>query len=354
MATQTRAEPQAPRTIREGAIVFFDGAFMPLEKATVNVATHALHYGTGCFEGIRAYWADEEGKPDTPEGKPDGPEGEPDAPEGEPDAPEGELYVLKLREHIDRFFRSCAVLRIQPPFERAEMADLVVELLRLNAYRSDLYIRPIAFKSSQSIKLTLSGLQDSFAIFAFPFGHYAHREGGLHVGFSSWQRIDDNAIPARAKVTGSYVNASLASDDAVRAGYDEALMVSGNGMLSEASSANVFLVRGGRLITPAVSEHILEGITREAVMTLARQEIGLPVEERPVGRTEVYAADEVFLSGTGVQIEPVVRVDRRPIGSGEPGPITTRLQALYAAAVRNRLPAYADWCTPVYGSEGRE
>jgi branched-chain amino acid aminotransferase len=299
---------------------------MPLQQATVSVAAHALHYGTGCFEGIRGYW----------------------------DETQEELYILKLPEHIDRFFRSCGVLRIRPPFSQVEMCDLVREVLQRNGFRSDVYIRPIAFKSTQTIKLTLSSLHDSFAIYAFPFGYYAHREGGLRVCMSSWRRIDDNAIPARAKVTGSYVNACLASDDATQAGYDEALMTSQEGTLSEASSANVFLVRGGRLITPAVSEHILEGITREAVMTLVREEIGMPVEERQVGRTEVYAADEVFLSGTGVQIEPVVRVDRRPIGSGEPGPITTRLQALYAAAVRNRLPAYADWCTPVYGSEGRE
>jgi branched-chain amino acid aminotransferase len=252
---------------------------------------------------------------------------------------------------VDRFFRSCSVIRIRPPFSASEMCDLVLQLLRLNGFRSDVYIRPIAFKSTQTIKLTLSSLDDSFAIFAFPFGHYAHREGGLRVCLSSWRRIDDNAIPARAKVTGSYVNASLASDDAVLCGYDEALMLSASGTLSEASSANVFLVREGRLVTPAVSENILEGITREAVMTLAREELGLPVEERAVGRTEVYLADELFLSGTGVQIEPVVNVDGRRIGSGLPGPITTRLQAIYAAAVRNRLLAYADWCTPVYDGD---
>jgi branched-chain amino acid aminotransferase len=229
------------------------------------------------------------------------------------------------------------------------MCDLVRMVLQRNGYRSDVYIRPIAFKSTQTIKLTLSSLHDSFAIYAFPFGHYAHREGGLRVCFSSWRRIDDNAIPTRAKVTGSYVNACLASDDATQAGYDEALMVSSDGTLSEASSANVFLVRGGRLVTPTLADNILEGITREAVITLAREELGLPVEERPVGRTEVYVADEVFLSGTGVQIEPVVSVDGRPIGSGLPGPITTRLQGVYAAAVRNRMPAYSHWCTETYG-----
>ena len=322
MATETRAASGGTKTTTESPVVYFNGAFLPQEQATVGVGAHALHYGSGCFEGIRAYWDD------TRE----------------------ELYVLKLDEHIDRFFRSCGVLRIYPPFDRAEMHDLVVELLRRNRFRCDVYIRPIAFKSAQNIKLKLDGLEESFAILAFPFGYYAHREGGLLVCLSPWRRIDDNAIPARAKVTGSYVNACLASDDAAQAGYDEALLLSQSGTLSEASSSNVFLVRWNRLITPAASENILEGITRDAVMTLARRELGMEVDERPVGRTEIYVADEVFLCGTGVQVEPVARVDGRPIGSGVPGPVTTRLQALYAAAVHNRLPEYSSWCTPVYGA----
>lgn len=323
MATETRLVSAAAKTTADNSIVYFDGRFIPLKEATVSIATHALHYGTGCFEGIRGYWDED---------------------------PE-DLYVLKLAEHIDRFFRSCAVLRIRPPFTRDEMEDLVLTLLRENEYRSDVYIRPIAFKSAQTIKLTLTSLEDSFGIFAFPFGHYAHREGGLQVCLSPWRRIDDAAIPTRAKVTGSYVNAALASDDAAKAGYDEALMLSQNGTLSEASSANVFLVRGGRLITPPLSENILEGITRECVIELATEELGIPVEERAVGRTEVYLADEVFLSGTGVQIEPVVSVDGIPVGAGAPGPVTTGLQSLYAAAVRRRLPRYSRWCTRVYGTQ---
>jgi branched-chain amino acid aminotransferase len=321
MTTETQPIHAPPVGLTDDSIVFFDGRFLPLSQATVSIATHALHYGTGCFEGIRAYWSEEH----------------------------GELYVLKLREHVDRFYRSCSVLRIQPPYERQELCDIIVDMLRQNGYRANVYVRPIAFKSSRTIKLTLSSLDDSFAVFAFPFGHYAHREGGLRVGFSAWRRIDDNIIPARAKITGGYVNASLASDDACRAGYDEALMLNADGTVSEASSSNIFLVRAGRLITPSVSENILEGITRDAVIELARAEIGLPVEEREVGRSEVYTADEVFLTGTGVQIEPVVEVDSRPVGDGVPGEITERLAALYAAAVRNQVPAYASWCTPVYG-----
>jgi branched-chain amino acid aminotransferase len=320
MTTETQPLHAPPTGLTDDSIVFFDGRFLPLSQATVSIATHALHYGTGCFEGIRAYWSEEH----------------------------GELYALKLREHVERFFRSCSVLRIAPPFSVEELCDITLEMLRQNGYRSNVYVRPIAFKSSRTIKLALSTLDDSFAVFSFPFGHYAHREGGLRVGFSAWRRIDDNVIPARAKITGGYVNASLASDDAQRAGFDEAIMLNADGTVSEASSANIFLVRAGRLITPAVSENILEGITRDAVIELARRELGLPVEEREVARSEVYTADEVFLTGTGVQIEPVVEVDGRPVGNGVPGPTATRLAAIYAAAVRNQLPAYADWCTPVY------
>ncbi|GAC1468032.1 MAG: branched-chain amino acid transaminase [Chloroflexota bacterium] len=320
MTAETASAPSATPATTDDMVVYFDGSFMPLQHATVSVAAHALHYGTGCFEGVRAYW----------------------------DEAREELYVLKLTEHVDRFFRSCGVLRIRPTFTQDELCTIILDVLRRNRFHSDVYIRPIAFKSSQTIKLTLTNLDDSFAVFAFPFGHYAHREGGLRVCLSPWRRIDDNTIPARAKVTGGYVNASLASDDATQAGFDEALMLNASGTLSEASSANVFLVRGGTLITPSVSENILEGITREAVITLARQELGMEVLERTVGRTEVYVADELFLTGTGVQIEPVVSVDNRPVGTGLPGSVTTRLQTVYAQAVHNRLPPYGSWCTPVY------
>lgn len=321
MTTETRPAQAPPAGLTDDSVVYFNGAFMPLSQANVNIATHALHYGTGCFEGIRGYWNEER----------------------------EELYLLKLAEHVDRFFRSCGVLSITPPFTQQELSDVILALMRENGFRSDVYVRPIAFKSTATIKLTLASLDDAFAVFAFPFGHYAHREGGLRVTLSSWRRIDDNAIPARAKVTGSYVNASLASDAAQRAGYDEALLLTAAGTLSEASSSNVFLIRNGTLVTPSVSENILEGITRDAVLTLARHDLGLPVVERQVGRTEVYVADEVFLSGTGVQIEPVTEIDGHPVGNGRPGTLTTRLQKLYAAAVRGRNPNYDHWCTPVYG-----
>lgn len=326
MATEISPAPVPPAGLTDDTMVFFDGAFMPLRQATVSVATHALHYGTGCFEGLRGYWCDDQ----------------------------QEMYVLRLEEHVARFFRSCAMLRLVPPFTQAEFGEIILESVRMNGYRCDVYIRPLGFKSSPTIKLTLSALDDSFAVYAFPFGHYVHREGGLHVTVSAWRRIDDNAIPTRAKVTGGYVNSSLATDAAFALGYDEALLLNQNGSLSEASSANVFLVRGTTLVTPDLSESILEGITRDAVLTLAREELGLRVEERPVGRGEIYVADEMFLTGTGVQIGAVTQVDGRPVGAGIPGPVTTRLEELYGMAVRGRLARYASWCTPVYTGGQRE
>jgi branched-chain amino acid aminotransferase len=319
MTTETQPFHAPPAGLTDDSIVFFDGRFLPLSQATVSIATHALHYGTGCFEGIRAYWSEEH----------------------------GELYALKLREHVERFFRSCSVLRIDPPFSVEEFCDITVEVLRQNGYRSNVYVRPIAFKSSRTIKLTLSTLDDSFAVFSFPFGHYAHREGGLRVGFSAWRRIDDNIIPARAKITGGYVNASLASDDACRAGFDEAIMLNADGTVSEASSANIFLVRAGRLITPAVSEIILEGITRDAVIELAQRELGLPVEEREVARSELYTADEVFLTGTASEVTPVRSVDRITVGAGKPGPITQQIQRRFLDIAKGAGEDTHNWLTYV-------
>lgn len=320
MVLELPAAPASGAALAADPIVFWDGKLVPMSEANVSIFTHALHYGTGVFEGIRAYWSDER----------------------------RDLLVLKLDEHIDRFFRSCAAIRIDLPFTREEMRDVTLETIRRNGFRSDLYIRPVAFKSAHTIKLTLSSLTDSVAILAFPFGKYAHREGGLRLGLSSWRRVDENAIPIRAKVTGGYINASLASDDAARNGYDEALLLNSAGYLSEASSANVFLVRNGRLVTPDVSQGILEGVTRAAVIELARREMNLEVEERAVGRTEVQVADEMFLTGTGMEIQPVASVDGNPVGTGATGPITERLQALYGAAAHGRIPGYAGWCTPVY------
>jgi len=300
--------------------VYFQDRYMPLEQATLSVRTNALHYGTAVFEGIRAYWE-----------------------------PEGEhLYVFRLPEHYERMLRNCRVLHLTVGKDVKELSRLTVELLRLNGHREDTYVRPIAFVSSEEIGPRLHGYSTGFAVFTLPLGQYLDTTQGLRVGFSSWRRISDNAIPARCKVAGGYVNSALARTEAAQQGYDEALFLTEDGALCEGSAENIFLVRAGRLITPDVAANILEGITRDTILTLAREALGLQVEERRVGRTEVYLADEVFLCGTGAQVAPVVEVDRRPVGEGIIGPVTARVQRLYFDVVRGKVPDYRHWLTPVY------
>ncbi len=304
----------------EDSLCFFGGTIRPMREAQVSVATPGLNYGTGCFEGIRAYWSEQH----------------------------GQLYTLKLREHYERLAQSCAMLKIQLHHSVDELCEVTLEILRRNEYREDVYVRPLAFKGGASIKLGLRGVPDELTIFTFPFGNYVDISSGLNVCVSSWRRINDNAIPARSKVTGAYINSALAVDDALEAGFDEAIFLTSDGHVSEGSSCNVFIVRGGKLITPPVTADILEGITRDAVIQVARESLGLEVTERDIDRSELYVAEEVFFCGTGVQVSPVTRVDGRAIGTGRPGEITGRLQEAYFAAVRGADDRYQNWLTPVY------
>jgi branched-chain amino acid aminotransferase len=254
-----------------------------------------------------------------------------------------------MREHYERFEKSCRLLRIELPQTIAELCDITLEILRRNAPREDTYIRPLAYKSTTSVGVKLMG-DEQLSIFTVPMGNYVELTG-LRCCVSSWRRTSDNAIPARAKATGSYLNTALAVDEAQRAGYDDAIFLTQDGKVSEASAANIFLARKGGLITPPVTADILEGITRDAVMELAGKELGMPVVERDVDRTELYAADEVFLTGTGFQIAPVVEVDGRPVGDREIGPVAGRLQELYFKAARGENPDYADWTVAVEVAE---
>jgi branched-chain amino acid aminotransferase len=299
---------------------FFGGEFVPIEEAKVSVMTHAFNYGTGCFEGIRAYW----------------------------NQAEEQLYLFRLREHFERMHRSCRILRIDLAHTVDELCDLTVELLRREGYRQDTYIRPLAYKADEMIGVRLHDLTDAFAMFAVPFGRYIEREEGAHVCISGWRRVDDNATPARAKITGAYINSALAKTDAVLSGYDEALVLNHTGHISEGSAENIFLVRDGVLITPPVTSNILEGITRDTIMVLAQEEMRLPVVERSIDRSEIYICEEAFFCGTGVQVAAITQVEHRPIGGGVIGPIVTRLRMLYFDVVRGNHPRYRTWCTPVY------
>jgi branched-chain amino acid aminotransferase len=296
---------------------YHDGEFVRLGDVRLSPATHALNYGTGVFEGIRAYW--NEGR--------------------------GTLQVLKLREHFERFERSCRMLRIELGHSVAELCEITLEILGRNAPRQDTYIRPLAYKAAESVGVNLRGASQ-LSIFTVPMGNYVELSG-LKVCVSSWRRTPDTAIPARGKLTGSYINTALAVDEAQRAGYDDAIFLTQDGHVSEASAANIFLVRKGSIVTPPVTADILEGIARDCVMELAEKELGLPVAERDVDRTELYAADEVFLSGTGFQIAPVVMVDGRPVGAGEVGPVAAKLQEMYFKAARGEWDEYADWTIAV-------
>lgn len=300
------------------AIAFFNGRLTPLKDANVSIATHAFNYGTAVFEGIRAYWNSEQ----------------------------EELYIVQAAPHFARLRRSARVLHIEVPYSVEELVEHTRAMLRANQFRENVYIRPLAYKAEAAIRVGLSGLKSAFAMFALPMGDYVSTEG-IAVAVSSWRRIADNMIPSRAKVSGAYVNAALSSDQAKVDGYDEAIMLGDDGQVSEASSSNLFMVRNGVLVTPPVTADILEGITRQLVLELAH-ELDVPVEVRNVDRTELYSADELFLCGTGVQLAGVVSVDRRPVGEGVPGPVTTTIQNAYADLVYGRSDRHRSYVTPVY------
>jgi branched-chain amino acid aminotransferase len=298
---------------------FFRGEFVPLQDANVNVMTHAFNYGTGVFEGIRAYWnADEE-----------------------------QLFALDLLPHYERIKRSARLLMMDVRYSAQQLADTTLELLRRDGLREDVYIRPLVYKSSEIIGVRLHNLEHDVTIFATPFGQYIDTEGGIRAQVSSWRRTDDNAIPARSKITGAYVNSAFAKSEAQLNGYDEAIVLTQEGHVSEGSAENLFIVRNGTLVTPPATDNILEGITRGRLMSVAA-DLGFTVQERSIDRTELYVADEVFLCGTGAQISAVVEIDRRTIGSGRPGAVTRQLSQTYFDAVRGRVEAYRDWLTPVY------
>jgi branched-chain amino acid aminotransferase len=299
---------------------FFRGEFVPLREANINVMTHGFNYGTAVFEGIRAYWnADEE-----------------------------QLFGLELVPHYERIHRSARLLMMEVRQSPEELAEITVELLRRDGLREDVYLRPIVYKSSESIGVRLHNLDSDITIFGVPFGQYIDTEGGIRAQVSSWRRTDDNAIPARAKITGAYVNGAFAKSEAQLNGYDEAIVLTADGHVSEGSAENLFMVKDGVLLTPPITDNILEGITRGRFIQIARDDLGREVSIRSIDRTELYTADEVFLCGTGAQISPVVEIDRRTVGTGRPGPLTRELAQIYFDAVRGKVPAYRNWLTRVY------
>jgi len=318
-ATPATSTHHAPKpSALDDLICYFEGDYVPMRDAKVSVMTHAFLYGTATFEGIRAYWNGEAGR----------------------------LYVLKLREHVERIRQSCRILMIDPVPSVDELGGLIVETVRRNGFREDAYIRPSFYKSTRAIGVRLHDLEHELYIVALPFGNYVDTEHGLRIMTSSWRRNADEAIPARGKIVGGYVNMAFQKSEAELNGFDEALVLTADGHINEASAANLFIVRDGVALTPPVSDDLLEGVTRKAILEILANE-GIPHEIRSIDRSEIYVADEALLCGTGVQVSPVIEVDHRPVGSGSIGPIARLVRDRYFDAVRGRLPEYAHWLTPI-------
>jgi len=302
------------------AYAFLGGKEVPLSEARVGVMTHALHYGTAVFEGIRGNWNEEAGK----------------------------VYIFRLREHYERLIRGCAILRIDLPYSVDDCVKITAGLLERCGYREDVYVRPLAFKGAQMVaNLKLHEVGDEFALIIVPFGSYIDSEGPIRCQTSSWRRPEDAMMPTGVKLSGLYTTSILAKTEAVMSGFDEAILLNHDGSVSEGSGENLFMVTNGVISTPSGTDNCLLGITRDSIITLAREELGIEVVERRIHRSELYLADEVFLTGTAAHVTPVGELDNRLIADGKTGPLTRRLQETYFDVVSGRSPRYMDWCTAV-------
>ena len=302
------------------SLAYFRGQIVPIEQANVNVMTHALHYGTAVFEGIRGNWSDSEEK----------------------------MFVYRMREHYIRLLLGCRMLMMDIGKTADELCDITENLIKACGYKQDLYIRPLAYKSEELIaNLKLQDLSSDFTLIMVPFGAYLESDGALNCCTSSWRRIDDTIIPPRVKISGHYVNSILAKTEATLAGFDEAIMLTPDGFVSEGSGENLFTINDGKLVIPPVSDNNLTGITRDSAITIAKEDLGMEVLERRIRRSELYFADEVFLTGTAAHIQAVGRLDSRNIADGETGEYTSAINEIYQKAIRGENPKYRGWCTEV-------
>jgi branched-chain amino acid aminotransferase len=294
---------------------FFEGKIVPLSDARINIATHGFLYGTAVFSGMRAYWNEEKRR----------------------------LFVFRPYDHFHRLLNSARMMSMNIPYDEESLIQLALDILRVDDWKEDVYLRPTIYKADMGIGVRLHDLKDEFCMFVMAFEKYVKNDSNAHLTFSSWRRIDDNAIPARGKVAGAYASSALIKTDANRAGFDEAIVLDQNGHVSEGSAMNIFMVRDGVLITPPITDNILEGITRRSIMELARNELGLQVAERSIDRTEVFIAEEMFMTGTAAQVVAVTKIDHRPVGIGIMGPITTKLRSLFDDVVHAKNPKYKEW-----------
>ena len=294
---------------------FFHKQFVPLAEAKIGIMTNCLHYGTAVFEGIRGNWNSEH----------------------------KQIYLFRQREHYERMHQGCKVLQIDLPYTVDELCQITVELAEKCKFQEGIYIKPMAYKSSESLGVRLHDLDCGFLVFAIPWGRYLDVDTA-RCGVSSWRCPRE--IP-RAKIAGLYINNALAKTEAIEGGFDEAIMLTSDGYVAEGSGENIFLVSNGKLVTPASYNSILMGITRDTVIRLAKNELGIETIERSIERSELYSADECFFTGTAVHITPIAEIDHRKIGNGEIGDITRKLQEIYSAVIRGNNPKYLNWCTPV-------
>jgi branched-chain amino acid aminotransferase len=302
---------------------YFQKQFVPLEDAKIGVMTHAFNYGTGCFEGIRGNW--------NPEKR--------------------DIFLFRVREHFERLARSCRILNIELPYTVEELTAMTVKVVAMCEFEEDVYVRPLAYKSSEILGVRLHNLEDDFLMFVTPFGNYLDVDAGARCCTSSWRRVDDLGIPARAKPTGIYLNSALAKTEANLNGFDEAIVLTHDGHVSEGSGENIFIIENGRLVTPPSADNILVGITRNTVIQIAQEELGMETVERPIDRSELYIADEVFMTGTAAHVTPIIEIDHRKIGSGQVGATSAKLQRLYFAAARGEMEKYSSWVIPAYASD---
>jgi branched-chain amino acid aminotransferase len=299
---------------------FLRGEFVPMEDAKIGVMTHAFNYGTAVFEGIRGNW----------------------------NAEQEQLYLFKVRAHFQRLRMSAKIMRMGLHYTDDELVEITNELAHRNGYNEDIYIRPMVYKSSEVVGVRMHDLEDDFLLFVTPFGNYLDADTGVRCMTSSWRRIDDTMIPARAKVNGLYVNNAMAKTEAQLNGFDEAIMLNSDGHISEGSGENIVMIRNGKLISPSESDNILEGITLDTAFEVAHNELDLQIQRRSIDRSELYIADEIFMTGTAAHLTPVTEVDRVHIGDGTPGPISSKLQNIYFDMITGKLPQYNDWLSPVY------
>lgn len=303
--------------------IFVDGRFTPSEDARVSAHANALSYGTGTFEGIRACWSSDL----------------------------QELFLLEAEAHYARMQRSAHILGLTLPYLPAELVDLTAELLRRNEVRSDAYVRPLLLLAGEDLPVRMHDIEQRFSIAATPIpGDYIPAQG-VRCAVSSWRRCPDTAVPVRAKVVGSYAGPALAKTEAARSGYDEAIMLSLGGYVAEATTSNIFVRFEDSWITPPVTDDILEGITREQVMTLIGEDLDAPVIQRSIHRSELYICDEALLCGTAAIVAPVVEVDGRQVGDGAPGKATATLNHNLRAIARRTDDRHPEWTTPVYADK---